>query len=127
MPALDSPQTVHLTTTGARTGRARTIEILGQPEGDGIVLIASRGGAVRHPAWFHNLLAHPLVVVHLDDRNLTMRARVVLGDERESIWERTKRQFPTFVEYERKTSRVIPIVLLEPVGDEPLGDDSQKP
>ena len=119
MPALESPQLIQLTTTGARSGRARTIEILGQPEGDGIVLIASRGGGPRHPGWFHNLISDPVVLVHLEDRNLRMRARVVEGEERERLWLRTKRQFPTFVGYEQKTRRRIPVVMLDPLPDEP--------
>jgi deazaflavin-dependent oxidoreductase (nitroreductase family) len=79
------------------------------------VVFASYAGAPAHPAWFHNLMANPEVIVELGDDTRKMRARVANGDERERIWGEQKAQWPQFADYEAKTDREIPVVILEPV------------
>ncbi|MDQ6949955.1 MAG: nitroreductase family deazaflavin-dependent oxidoreductase [Actinomycetota bacterium] len=117
MAILESPQTVDITTVGARTGLPRRTEILLQPHGEALILIASKAGAPTHPAWFHNLVANPEVTVHVPTGDVKTRARVTEGEEREQLWTQSKQRFPGFADYEMKTERVIPVVLLEPVQD----------
>ena len=114
MALLAHPQTIHLTTTGARTGEPRRVEILAQPYGEGAIVIASKAGAPTHPAWFHNLVANPEVTIEVGDLKVKARARVAEPTERDPLWEQTKAAFPGFRDYEEKTERVIPVVVLEP-------------
>jgi deazaflavin-dependent oxidoreductase (nitroreductase family) len=100
---------------GARTGIERINPLVFQPVGDAMGVFASKGGAPTNPDWFHNLVAHPRVVVERGTQTVEVGARVATDEERAPIWERQKRDRPTFADYERKTSRVIPVVLLEPV------------
>lgn len=100
---------------GAKTGKERTTPLMYQPVGDGYAVFASKGGADHNPHWLHNLLAHPEVTVEVGDAEVAVRARVVEGPERDAIWERQKREWPFFAEYEEKTARdQIPVVVLEP-------------
>lgn len=115
MPVIEEPQLIHITTIGRRTGRPRTIEILAQPKGDGILLIGSKAGAARNPAWYHNLLANPEVTVRVTGGpTVVMRARVTGGQERERLFSETVAKFPFFADYQRRTARRIPVVVLEP-------------
>ena len=97
-----------LTTVGARTGRPRTTPMMFMRDGDRVVVYASNVGAPRHPAWYHNLLAHPEVSVELGTERFGAVARVTSGEERERLWH----LFP-FPEHQDKTSRLIPVVALE--------------
>jgi deazaflavin-dependent oxidoreductase (nitroreductase family) len=100
---------------GARTGTER-VNPLAYQELDGrYAVFASRGGAPRNPDWYHNLIANPDVTIEVGDETVDARARVAQGEERERIWEEQKRRTPGFADYERKTSRVIPVVILERV------------
>jgi len=74
----------------------------------------SAAGADRHPAWFHNLKAHPDISIEVGAETREVRARVAEGDERTRIWEAQKAAAPGFAEYEAKTSREIPVIVLEP-------------
>ena len=114
MGVIEEPQRIHITTIGRRTGLPRTIEILAQPEGDGILLVASRAGAARNPAWYHNLLANSNVTVQVTDGpTVVMRARVTAGEERDRLFNEAAARFPFFADYQRRTVRRIPVVLLE--------------
>ena len=104
---------VILHTTGARTGEERVHPLVYQPVGDDIAIFASKGGAPDNPDWFHNLRAHPDVSVEIGTETLPMRARITDGDERDRIWSRQKELMPGFAEYEAKTSRTIPVIVLE--------------
>ena len=97
-----------LTTVGARTGRPRTTPMMFMRDGDRVVVYASNVGAPRHPAWYHNLLAHPEVSVELGTERFDAVARVTSEEERERLWH----LFP-FPEHQDKTSRLIPVVALE--------------
>jgi deazaflavin-dependent oxidoreductase (nitroreductase family) len=109
---------VMLTTTGAKTGRPRTVPVLGIPTRDEVAIIASNFGQYRHPAWYHNLQAHPEAEVFVD--GVRRRVRAVEADEqrRQEIWQEGLRVYPGFGEYERRASnRRISVFVLEPVGD----------
>lgn len=105
-----------LHTTGARTGHERVNPLVYQADGDRIVIFASKGGAPENPAWFHNLVANPDVTVEVGTETVGLKARVADGDERERLWSRQKELAPGFADYEAKTTRQIPVVVLERVG-----------
>src|SRR4029453_8363744 len=102
-----------LHTTGAKTGQERVNPLVYQAVGDDIAIFASKGGAPDNPDWFHNLRAHPDVTIEIGTETVPMQARVAEGDEHERIWSRQKELMPGFADYEAKTSRVIPVVVLE--------------
>jgi deazaflavin-dependent oxidoreductase (nitroreductase family) len=108
-----------LTTTGAKTGRRHTTPLAYLVVGEGpdpkIAVFASKGGAPTNPAWFHNLRANPEVTVELPGERFEARAVVVEGAERDRIWSEQKSRIPGFAEYEQKTTRTIPVILLERV------------
>jgi deazaflavin-dependent oxidoreductase (nitroreductase family) len=107
---------VMLTTTGVRSGRARTVPVLGLPTTDGLVVIASNFGQHRHPGWYFNLRANPAGSVAVDGRSRGFRAVEVEGDRRREIWDQALRVYPGWSQYERRASnRQIAIFLLEPV------------
>jgi deazaflavin-dependent oxidoreductase (nitroreductase family) len=81
----------------------------------GYAVFASKGGAPTNPDWYHNLLAHPQVRAEIGTDTVALVARVADGDERERIWSAQKAAFPGFADYERKTTRQIPVVVLEPI------------
>jgi len=102
-----------LHTTGAKSGKASVQPLLYQAVGDGFAIFASRGGAPKHPGWYHNLVADPAVSIEVGAETLAVSARVTEGGERETIWSRQKTEFSFFGDYEKKTSRIIPVVVLE--------------
>jgi deazaflavin-dependent oxidoreductase (nitroreductase family) len=106
---------VMLTTIGRRTGRRR-ITMLASPlqDGDRIILVASNGGAARHPDWFLNLRDRPEVDVLMAGRRERMHARVATPEEEEGLWPRVTSRSPSYGRYRDRTTRRIPIVLLEP-------------
>ncbi len=104
-----------LHTVGAKTGQQRVNPMMYQEVPDGYAVFASKGGAPDNPDWYHNLLAHPRVSAEIGTRTVELKARVADGDEREKIWAAQKDTYPGFAEYEQKTSRQIPVVILEPV------------
>ena len=103
-----------LHTTGQKTGAARTSPLVYQPHGDDSwVIFASYGGAPKDPAWFGNLVAQPDVDIEVGTDTVPVHARVATGDEREVLWSAQKAEIPTFADYEAKTDREIPVVVLE--------------
>ena len=103
-----------LTTTGRRTRRPRTWPLTYLPNGDRLIVIASNGGQPNHPAWYLNLRATPQVSVQLGDRVRAMVAQTAEGDERARLWSRVVEEYPAYAEYQRKTDRQIPVVVLHP-------------
>jgi F420H(2)-dependent quinone reductase len=103
-----------LTTTGRRTRRPRTWPLTYLPDGDRLIVIASNGGQPNHPAWYLNLRATPQVSVQLGDRVRTMVAQTAEGDEGARLWSRVVEEYPAYAEYQRKTDRQIPVVVLHP-------------
>lgn len=103
-----------LTTTGARTGARRTVPLGALPDGDRRVLvIASAGGAPQHPAWFHNLVAHPLVTVEDGLRTYEALATVLEGTERDTLFARAAASEPGWDAYQVTARRTLPVVALE--------------
>ena len=100
--------------TGARTGTRRVTPLAYQDLADGYAVFASKAGADTNPDWYHNLVANPGTEVEVGTDTIPVRARVAMGEERDRIWSRQKREYPQFEEYESKTSRVIPVIVLEP-------------
>jgi len=98
---------------GAKTGTERVSPLAYLPLEDGYAIFASKGGAPTNPAWFHNLVAHPDTTVEVGTETVPVRARVAGPDEREPIFNAQKERFPQFAEYEQKTTRQIPVVILE--------------
>lgn len=108
---------LELVTVGRRSGRSRS-SMLTAPLtfGQTLVVVASAGGNDEHPAWFLNLRDHPQVTVSLAGGTpVPMVARVATPDEREELWPRIVDALPNYAQYQERTSRVIPVVLLEPV------------
>jgi deazaflavin-dependent oxidoreductase (nitroreductase family) len=107
---------VMLTTTGARSGKARTVPVLGLPTEDGLVVVASNFGQRRHPAWYHNLRANPEGVMAVDGTSRRFRAVEAEGDRRARIWQEGLQVYPGWSQYERRAShRRIAVFVLEPV------------
>lgn len=108
-----------LHTQGAKTGREHVHPMMYQAlDRKNIAVFGSKGGAPSHPHWYYNLLANPRVMVEIGTETRSMTARVSTGEERERIWARQKRDYPGFAEYEAKTPRQIPVVILEPTEPE---------
>ena len=105
-----------LHTTGAKSGQPRVNPVAYQKVEAGYAVFASKAGAPTNPDWYYNLLAHPQTTVELGGETVQVAARVADGDERDRIWVQQKKASPGFAEYEAKTSRKIPVVILEPVG-----------
>jgi deazaflavin-dependent oxidoreductase (nitroreductase family) len=114
-PSMGGAPLLILHTTGAKTGKERLSPLLYRERGDDLVIFASYAGAPVNPAWFHNLVAHPDVTVEVGGETRSVRARVAGPEERDELYEWNKRDYETFHEYEQKTDRVIPVVILEPV------------
>jgi len=112
-PFEGSPMLI-LHTTGARSGREHMNPLVYQSDGDRLVVFASKGGAPNHPDWYHNLAANPDVTIEVGTETLAKRARIATGDERERLWTRQKQLMPGFADYQAKTARQIPVVVLEP-------------
>jgi deazaflavin-dependent oxidoreductase (nitroreductase family) len=109
-----SPPMLLLDHRGARSGRQRTTPLVYFPDGDDTVIVASKGGNPRHPAWYHNLLAHPDTTIQVGSRRRPVRARVATDAERERLWPKAVETYPGYAGYQRRTTREIPLVILTP-------------
>lgn len=98
-------------TTGERRSTMLTAPVL---EDDRIVLVASKGGSSDHPQWYKNLAANPDVELTVDDRTIPMRAHTATGDERAELWSRVTAVYKGYADYQRNTSREIPVVVCVP-------------
>lgn len=108
---------VVVTNLGARTGKVRKTPLM-RVEHDGrYAAVASMGGAPKHPVWYYNLRANPRVELQDGTKKLDMVARELEGDERAQWWVRAVAAYPPYAEYQTKTSRLIPVFVLEPAGD----------
>ena len=104
-----------LHTTGAKSGKERVNPMMYRRVGHNYAVFASKAGAPTNPDWYHNLVANPAVQAEIGTQTLDLIARVAGSAEREQIWTAQKADYPGFAEYEQKTSRQIPVVILEPV------------
>jgi deazaflavin-dependent oxidoreductase (nitroreductase family) len=102
-----------LHSTGAKSGVERVSPMMYRTVGDNFAVFASKAGAPTNPAWFHNLVATPDATIEVGTETLAVRARVTSGEERAGIWELHKAAYPGFADYEKKTTREIPVVILE--------------
>ena len=107
--------TLILTTTGRRSGKPQTLPLIFGQSGKDYVIIASKGGAPDHPAWYLNLLAHPEIELQIKSERLRARARVAVGEERSRLWKSMVGIYPPYERYQKRTSREIPVVVLEPL------------
>jgi deazaflavin-dependent oxidoreductase (nitroreductase family) len=101
-----------LTTTGRRTGERRTNPTMYLADGDRLLVFASKGGAPTNPDWYKNLVANPAVTVEVGTDSYQAHATALQGDERDRLYAEQSRRYPGFAEYQRNTSRVIPVVAL---------------
>jgi deazaflavin-dependent oxidoreductase (nitroreductase family) len=100
--------------TGAKSGTKRTSPLLYGRDGDAYVIVASKGGNPKNPAWFHNLRANPDTTVQVGSRTIPVRARVASDEERGRLWDMMVDTYSGYAGYQERTDRKIPLVLLEP-------------
>ncbi len=102
-----------LTTTGAKSRHAYTTPLVFTKDGNRLVIIASKGGAPTNPDWYHNLVAHPMATVELPGERFQAKAVVTIGAERDRLFNQQAEQMPNFAEYQKNTTRKIPVIVLE--------------
>ena len=105
---------VMVDTIGAKTGQLRRTPLVAAPDGESLVIIASRGGDTRNPGWYYNLKAHPDVAAVFGKASRRYRAREVEGEERERLWRLAADQYPGYDTYAARAGRRIPVLVLEP-------------
>jgi deazaflavin-dependent oxidoreductase (nitroreductase family) len=99
---------------GAKSGQDRVSPLLYVEDGDDVVIVASKGGNPKHPAWFHNLKANPETRVQIGREQRDVRARVATGEERPRLWRKAVKTYGGYRGYQQRTDREIPLVVLEP-------------
>ncbi len=107
--------TLLLSTTGRKSGEERLVPLIYGAKGESVVIIASKGGMPSHPIWFLNLEANPVCEVQVSTRHFKARARIAEGEEREALWNMMADIYPPYLDYQKKTERKIPVVVLDPV------------
>jgi len=107
-------QTLILTTTGRRSGQRRQHPLIYGRHGDDYLVVASKGGAPEHPAWYLNLDADPEVEIQVKDKKIRARARTATPEEKPELWSIMTEQWPAYDGYQERTDREIPVVVLEP-------------
>jgi deazaflavin-dependent oxidoreductase (nitroreductase family) len=113
--AFEGSRLLLLQTTGAKTGRSRVKPLVYRRDGDRLVVFGTKGGSPTHPEWFYNVRANPRVTVEVGSDRFEADARVALPDERERLWRLQTQDVPVFADYQKKTDRTIPVVILERV------------
>ncbi len=108
------PTMLLLQHVGAKSGTRRTTPLLYTRDGDNLVLVASKGGYSKHPAWYHNLGAHPDTTVQVKAERVPVHARVASPEERRRLWPLIVETYSIYERYQRRTDREIPLVILEP-------------
>jgi F420H(2)-dependent quinone reductase len=108
------PSLLLLDHVGAKSGKRRTTPLVYMPAGKDLLLVASKGGHPENPSWMHNLRAHPDTDVQLGTTRIKVRAREAGAEERRRLWPKAAEYNPHWARYRRRTSREIPLVLLEP-------------
>jgi proline iminopeptidase len=104
-----------LTTTGRKSGEKFIFPLYYGKTGDSYIVVASKGGAPQHPGWYRNLLADPAVEVQVGTEKFKARARTATGAERAQLWQKALEFWPPYADYQKKTEREIPVVVLDPV------------
>jgi deazaflavin-dependent oxidoreductase (nitroreductase family) len=109
-----APPMLLLDHIGARSGKVRTTPLAYLTDGDDLVIVASKGGYVRNPGWYYNLKAHPETVVQVGSERRAVRAHVASKKERARLWPMVTGLYKGFAEYQERTDRTIPLVILSP-------------
>jgi len=109
--------TLLLTTTGRKSGKPQLLPLIYGKTKNGYAIVASKGGAPSHPAWYLNLTAHPEVEVQVEAERFRARARTATEAERSTLWDQMVGIFSPYADYQKRTEREIPVVILEPLGD----------
>ena len=104
-----------LHSVGRKSGQARVSPLVYFRDGENYVVTASNGGGERHPGWYFNLKQQPATKIEVMDAVLPVTARIAAGEERSRLWTKLTANSPQFIDYEKKTSREIPLFVLEPV------------
>ena len=104
-----------LTTTGRKSGEKFIFPLFYGTDGDSYFVVASKGGAPQHPGWYRNILANPEIEVQVGTTKLKARARTAAGAERARLWQKALEFWPPYADYQLKTEREIPVVVLDPV------------
>ena len=104
-----------LTTTGRKSGDKFILPLFYGMDGGSFIVVASKGGAPEHPGWYRNILADPDVEVQAGTRKVKARARTAMGDERTRLWKKALEFWPPYADYQLKTEREIPVVILDPM------------
>ena len=99
---------------GARSGKWRDIPLMYVPNGAGVILVASLGGAPKHPVWYYNLVAHPDIDVQVKQNTLKLRARLASAEEKAAVWPRCVAAYPPYESYQKRTTRDIPVFICDP-------------
>ena len=115
LPAREVPSLL-LTTTGRKSGEKFLFPLFYGKSGSSYYIVASKGGAPDHPGWYKNILANPEVEVQVGTEKMKARARTATGEERERLWQKGLEFWPPYADYQKKTERQIPVVVLDPVG-----------
>ena len=102
------------TMKGAKSGKVRHVPLMHVPYKDGVILVASLGGAPKHPTWYYNLVANPDIKVQVKERVLLLRARRASAEEKAELWPTCVEHYPDYDLYQRRTARDIPIFVCEP-------------
>ena len=102
---------------GRKSGKERVSPVLFLADGERLVIVGSKGGAAKHPAWFVNLMAHPMTTVEVGSSRVPVQARMATEAERTEYWPRLLEIYPSYGIYQERTERVLPVVVLEPVAD----------
>ncbi len=109
--------TLLLTTTGRKSGKPQILPLIYGKTENGYAIVASKGGAPSHPAWYLNLTAHPEVEVQVEAERFPVKARTATGAERSALWDQMVGIYPPYADYQKRTEREIPVVILEPAAD----------
>ncbi|HSC34719.1 MAG TPA: nitroreductase/quinone reductase family protein [Thermodesulfobacteriota bacterium] len=103
-----------VTMKGAKSGRTLTLPLMYVPYRDGVLLVASLGGAPANPVWYHNIVKYPEIVVRHRGRSMKLRARLAAPEEKPALWPVCDQYFPPYADYRKRTTRDIPIFVCEP-------------
>jgi F420H(2)-dependent quinone reductase len=104
-----------LNTVGRKSGKKRTSPLLYVMDGEDFVIVASKGGASAHPAWYLNLRANPEATVEIGDREVRVRAEEANSEEKSRLWQKMVEMYPAYDDYQKRTEREIPLLVLHPV------------
>lgn len=113
--SLFGKEVLRLTTKGRQTGKPREIMIFYFPYRDSYVIVGSNVGSDWHPAWYLNLQANPAAEIQIGRDRRRVRARTAVGEERDRLWSEITKEEPSYIEYQNRTDRQIPVVILDPI------------